>query len=208
MLTFDEATHTYRWNGVRVPGVTTILGDYIRVEVGGFRYHVQRHTGQVIASSVMEEAGAKGTDIHKACQLTIQGGLDWDYLDITYVDPVKQFERWREIYQPQILYAEAAFYSQRFGYAGTIDMIAMIGKKLCFIDIKTGASSSVGPQTAAYERGWGEDNKYRGITERWALWLPKDGSPFKFQKLTNRLDFDYFKACLFIHQFNNGGSKK
>lgn len=208
MLTFDAETHTYRWNGAKVPGVTTILGDYVQVEVGGTRYHVHRHSGQVIASSIMEEAGAKGTDIHKAAQLTIQGGLDWDSLDISYVEPIKQFEKWREIYQPQILYTEAAFYSKRYGYAGTIDIIAMVGKKLCFIDIKTGAASSVGPQTAAYEHGWCEDNKYRGGTERWALWIPKNGDPFKFEKLTNRQDFDYFKACLFIHQFKNGGSRK
>lgn len=208
MLTFDAETHTYRWNGVKVPGVTSILADYIRIEVGGGRFHVHRHSGRVIASSVMEEAAAKGQDIHLACQLSVQGGVDWGALDVAYVEPVRQFERWRETYQPEVLYSEAAFYSRRHGYAGTIDLIATLptlGKKLAFVDIKTGSSSSVGPQTAAYEQGWCEDNKYRGGTERWVLWLPKDGSPFKFERLTNRLDFDYFKACLFQYNYLRGG---
>jgi hypothetical protein len=208
MLTFEADTHTYRWNGVKVPGVTTIIGDYIRIEAGGVLYHVDRHTGQVIRSDVMEDAAAKGHDLHRCCQLTIQGGLDKEALDADYQRPVAQFEKWLELYKPQILYTECPFYSARYGYAGTIDIIAMIKKKLCFIDIKTGASSSVGKQLAAYEKGWCEENKYRGLTERWVLWLPKNGDPFKFQPLTNRQDFDYFLACLHIYRHQNGGKHK
>ena len=208
MLTFEAETHIYRWNGVKVPGVTTILGDYIQVEAGGVRYHVDRHSGQVINSDVMEEAGAKGTDIHRCCQLTIQGGLDKEALDADYRRPVAQFEEWLQLYKPAILYTECPFYSARYGYAGTIDIIAQLNKKLAFIDIKTGASSSVGPQTSAYEQGWCEQEKYRGLTERWVLKIPKNGDPFKFEKLTNRQDFDYFKACLHIHRYQNGGKQK
>jgi hypothetical protein len=208
MLTFEADTHTYRWNGVKVPGVTTIIGDYIQIEAGGVLYHVERHTGQVIRSDVMEEAAAKGKDIHRCCQLTIQGGLDKEALDAGYRGPVSQFEEWLQLYSPAILYTECPFYSARYGYAGTIDIIAMMNKKLCFIDIKTGESSSVGKQLAAYEKGWTEENKYRGLTERWVLWLPKNGNPYKFEKLTNRQDFDYFLACLHIYRYQNGVKHK
>jgi hypothetical protein len=120
------------------------------------------------------------------------------------VGPLRQFEKWFDLFKPQILYTEAPFYSKRFNYAGTIDIVAMIAKALCFIDIKTGESKSVGPQLAAYEWGWCEQERYTGKTERWALWLPKDGSPYKFQKITGRNDLDYFKACLFQHNYWKG----
>ena len=204
MLTFDETTHSYFWNGVKVPGVTSILADFIKVEIGGYRYHVNRHTGQAIASDVMEEAAAKGKDIHEGSRIIANGGLDWSALDGAYVGPLKQFEKWLADIQPQILYTEAPFYSVRYGYAGTIDIIASIGKALCFIDIKTGESDSVGPQLAAYEWGWTEQEKYRGKTERWVLKLPKNGDPYKFQKLDGKNDFDYFRSCLFQHNYKKG----
>lgn len=208
MLKFDESTHTYRWKGVKVPGVTSILADFIKVEISGVKYHVNRNTGQVISSSVMEEAAAKGKDIHLGSQLIAQGGIDWDALDGMYTGPLRQFEKWLEDYNPQILFTEAPFYSERYGYAGTIDLIAnvpRIGKALCFIDIKTGGCDSVGPQTSAYEAGWCEHNKYKAGTQRWVLKIPKNGDPYKFERLTGKQDFDYFKSCLFIHNFLNGG---
>ena len=208
MLTFDEETHTYRWNGIKVPGVTSVLADYIRTTAGGNQYHVCRHTGTAIPTDIMEDAADKGKDIHLACQLTIQGGLDWDALDLCYMGPVKQFEAWMKQYQPQILFTEMPVYSVRYGYAGTIDIIAAIDRKVAVVDIKTGASSSVGPQTAAYGQAYAEQEKYRGTVERWVLWLPKNGDPFKFEKITNRQDFDYFKACLYCHQYQQGGKRK
>lgn len=202
MLTFDELSHTYKWNGSIVPGVTTILADFIKVEIAGERYHVGRNSGAVIRSDVMEAAATKGTDIHAGCSIIIQGGVDWSALDGAYVGPLREFEKWLSDWKPQVMFTECPFYSERYGYAGTIDIIAMIRNKLCFIDIKTGESDSVGPQLAAYQNGWCEQEKYRPSTERWVLKIPKNGDPYKFAKLDGTLDFDYFKACLFVHNYN------
>jgi hypothetical protein len=205
MLMFDELSHTYRWNGVVVPGVTTILRDFVKVVINDTPYHIGRNSGAVIPSEVMEAAGAKGTDIHKGCELIANGGVDWDALDGAYVGPLREFEKWLADYKPAIMFTESPFYSVRYGYAGTIDIIANIGGKVCFIDIKTGASSSVGPQLAAYEEGWKEQEKYKAGTQRWALWIPKNGDPYKFERLTGKQDFDYFKSCLFQFRYLNGG---
>jgi hypothetical protein len=205
MLTFDESTHAYFWNGIRVPGVTAVLNDFMRVEIGGTSYHIGRNSGAVIPSDVMEKAAAIGTDIHEGCRILANGWLDWSAIDGAYVGPLKQFELWREQYRPHIMFTETPFYSLRYGYAGTIDIIAMINGKLSFIDIKTGASSSVGPQLAAYERGWCEQEKYTAATQRWALWLPKNGDPFKFERLTGKHDFDYFRSCLYQYNYLKGG---
>jgi hypothetical protein len=204
-LNFNPVDHSYWYNGKRVPSVTGILGDFIKVDIAGVQYHIGRNSGAVIPSEVMEAAAAKGTDIHAGCELIANGKLDWSALDGMYTGPLLQFEKWKSEHKPAIMFTEAPFYSVRYGYAGTIDIIAQIGKSLCFIDIKTGASSSVGPQLAAYEAGWCEHNKYRGKTERWALWIPKNGDPYKFERLTGKQDFDYFKACLFQHNYLKGG---
>lgn len=208
MLTFDESTHSYYWNGVKVPGVTSIISEWVQITVGvsGARYHVNRFNGQVIPSEVMEEASAKGKDIHFGCNLSIQDGIDWDALDQSYIGPLQQFQAWMDRYKPLFLYTEAPFYSQRRNYAGTIDIIAHLQgrKELVFIDIKTGDSKTVGPQLAAYEKGWCEENRYLGKTERYALWLPKNGSPFKFEKLTNPMDWEFFKSCLLQRSFLKG----
>jgi len=204
VLTFDEQSHSYYWNGVKVPGVTSILNEWLKVTIAGERYHVNRFSGVSIPSWKMEEAGQAGTDIHKGCQIIMQGGIDWESLDPAYVPPLQQMQKWLNEVRPNVLYTEAAFYHPKYGYAGTIDIVAMIGKALGFIDIKTGDSDTVGPQLSAYERGWTAQDKYIGRTERYALWLPKDGSPYKFERLSNENDFEFFKSCLFQRQFLKG----
>jgi hypothetical protein len=204
MLTFDAESHSYFWNGVKAPGVTSILQEWVHVTVGTERYHVNRFSGVAIPSWKMEEASAKGKDIHLGAQLILQGGIDWEGLAEEYVAPLRQFEKWLAECQPNVLYTETAFYHPKLGYAGTIDIIAEIRKALAFIDIKTGASDTVGPQVAAYERGWCAENRYLGRVERYTLWLPKDGSSYNFEKLNNPLDFDFFKSCLFQRNFLKG----
>lgn len=203
MLTFDPEKHEYSWDGKPVPGVTTILNEWLKVTIAGERYHVNRFTGVAIPSWKMEEAGQAGTDIHHGCQLILQGGIDWNSLDPSYVAPLKQFERFLSDIGPTVLYTECPIYHPKHIYAGTIDIVAMIGKALAFIDIKTGASDTVGPQLSAYERGWTAQERYFGKTERYALWLPKDGSKYKFERLTNDNDFEFFKSCLFQRRFLN-----
>lgn len=204
MLTFDPIKHQYQWNGQPVPGVTSILNEWLKVTIVGERYHVNRFNGVAIPSWKMEEAGQSGTDIHKGCELIMQGGIDWDGLDPAYAPPLRQFEKFMAELKPNILYSEAAIYHPKYRYAGTIDIIAMIGKALCFIDIKTGDSGAVGPQLAAYERGWCAQDRYLGRTERYALWLPKDGSPYKFEQLKNENDFEFFKSCMFQNKYLKG----
>jgi hypothetical protein len=205
MLTFDEKEHIYRWNGVIVPGVTTIIGEWVKIVIGGERYHVNKFTGVVIPSRVMEEAGAKGTDLHKGSQLILQGGIDWNSLVPEYIGPLRQFEKFLSDFDIKPLYTELPFYHPKYGYAGTIDIIATYQKALAFIDIKTGESSTVGPQVAAYERGHCAQDRYIGRTTRYALWLPKDGSSYKFEQLTKENDFEFFKACLMQKGFLDNG---
>ncbi|KAF0218822.1 MAG: hypothetical protein FD174_2605 [Geobacteraceae bacterium] len=206
MLTFDPEKHCYYWDGQPVPSVTSILNEWLKITVGvaGSRFHVNRYTGQVIASEIMEEGGAKGKDIHFGCELIIKGGICWGSLAPEYVAPLQQFEKWMDEVKPEILYTELAVYHPKYGYAGTLDILAKIGRALCFIDIKTGESGTVGPQLAAYEQAWLAENRFVGKTERYALWLPKNGGAYDFEPLRNPLDWELFKSCMFQKNYFKG----
>jgi hypothetical protein len=198
MLTFDESTHSYFWNGKKVPSVTGIINEWVQITIAGTRYHVNRYTGTVVASYLMEEGAAKGKDLHKGAELILKGGIDWYALDPDYVKPLHQFEKFLSDFDIRPLYTEYRFYHPKYGYCGTIDLIAIIEKALAFIDIKTGLCETVGIQTSAYEAGYCAQEKYIGRTARYALWLPKAGNKYKFEKLTDPNDFDKFKACMML----------
>jgi hypothetical protein len=195
MLTYNDELHEYRWNGVIVPSTTQVINEFIKVNINGQPYHINRFTGNVISSYVMEEAAQKGSDLHYGCELILQGGLNWDCLDDEYVAPLQQFEKWLKQFNIDPMYVETRFYHPKMGYCGTIDIIAFIDKCLSFIDIKTGECSTVDIQLSAYEQGWCAENKYYGKTARYALWLHKDGSQPKFEKMKHD-SFEDFKALL------------
>jgi hypothetical protein len=197
MLTFNTALHEYKKLGKTVPSVTQVINEWLKVAIGGEKWHVNRFTGVAIPSRKMDEGAAKGADLHKGCNLILQGGIDWDSLAEEYVPPLRQFEQWLKDFDIQPLYSELMVYNSRMGYAGTIDLVVPIDKALAFIDIKTGECGTVGPQLAAYEKAYCDQEKYVGRTARYALWLPKSGKPYKFEKLTNEGDWDFFKSCLF-----------
>jgi len=198
MLTFNPENHEYRKeNGDVVTSVTQVINEWIKVTIGGERWHVNRFTGAAIPSRKMEEGAAKGSDLHLGCQLILQGGIDWDSLADEYVKPLKQFEQWLKDFSIEPLYSELMVYNSRMGYAGIIDIVAPIDRALGFTDIKTGDCDTVGPQTIAYEKAYCDQEKYIGRTARYALWLPKSGASYKFEKLANEGDWDFFKSCLF-----------
>jgi len=201
LLTFNPENHEYRWLGKVVPSVTSIIQEWLKVTIGGERWHINRFTGAAIPSRKMDEGAAGGTDLHKGCQLILQGGLDWTALADEYVKPLKQFEQWVKDFNIEPLYTELKVYHARLGYAGTIDLITPVEKALGFIDLKTGDCQTVGAQTIAYEKAYCDQEKYVGRTARYALWLPKPGASYKFEKLTNEGDWDFFKSCLFQKGF-------
>lgn len=141
MLTFDHEAHVYSWNGVPVPNVTKILGPL------GFDYET------LVPSDELEEARALGEAIHETVRLEVAGDLDEDSLD----DPLRRaLWNWREFVVAtdfEVLFSEFRVYSQRYGYAGTLDLLGRFRKRrVCaLIDIKKAAIPIITrPQTAAY----------------------------------------------------------
>lgn len=159
VLTFDEATHTYRFGGQVVPGVTSILApltDFSRVP-----------------PHVLEAAANFGKAVHRACELDDLGELDEATLDdalLPYLQAWRKFSaehavQWDQIEQPN--------YHATLRYAGTPDRFGKVNGRPTVVDIKSTAQlyPSVGPQLAAYANAL--QNPY---ADRLAVQLKADGT--------------------------------
>ena len=186
MLTFDEATHTYRHAGVVVPSVTQVLG--VLYNLAG------------IPPEVLIAAQERGTAVHTATQYYDEGELDEEQFHrdmpelVGYLEGWKKFLRdcqplWREIEKP--------LFNHTMQYAGTPDRwgdFTHAGQriKMAQVDIKT--SEVVHPlwgvQTAAYNHA-----ANRPHARRFTLQLRKDGT-YRIREWIDHEDFSVFVACL------------
>lgn len=55
-----------------------------------------------------------------------------------------RFDEWWQLYAPQPLAAEVTVWNATVGYAGTLDLVARIGGRLCLIDYKTKGTDRAG----------------------------------------------------------------
>jgi len=200
MLTFEKENHIYRINGNVVPSVTQTIGGWIKVG----RVYVNTFTGAAVPADLFEAAGAFGTDVHTMISYHITGDLDTDALGSDFLAVLVQFERWVDTVKPEIIDNEVMLYSPRCQFAGTRDLKCIINKKLHIVDFKTGAYDMAGPQLAAYVQLDKENDKSRAIRHRSVLYLPKDGSDYKFVSFRDASDFPFFLSRLATYNYLKG----
>ena len=200
MLTFEKENHIYRINGNVVPSVTQTIGGWIKVG----RVYVNTFTGAAVPADLFEAAGAFGTDVHTMISYHITGDLDTDALGSDFLAVLVQFERWVDTVKPEIIDNEVMLYSPRCQFAGTRDLKCIINKKLHIVDFKTGAYDMAGPQLAAYVQLDKENDKSRAIRHRSVLYLPKDGSNYKFVSFRDANDFPFFLSRLATYNYLKG----
>lgn len=80
-------------------------------------------------------AAARGTEIHNAAEQLALGQVP--ELSDEAQPYVKQYRRFLEDFKPEFLMAEAPVYNLRYGYAGTLDAIAVIDGQRVVMDMKT-----------------------------------------------------------------------
>lgn len=137
-LTFDEASHTYQFNGQVVPGVTSILSpltDFSRVP-----------------PAVLEAASQFGKAVHRACELDDLGELDEAALDPALKPYLQAWRKFSAEHQVQWDVIEEPVYHNTMRYAGTPDRFGLVNGVRTVVDIKSTAQlyPAVGPQLAAY----------------------------------------------------------
>ncbi|MEI8095909.1 MAG: PD-(D/E)XK nuclease family protein [Spirochaetales bacterium] len=131
MLTFDEATHTYFWNGEKVPGVSEFLAKSGLKPAGGY---------------YAPGAAERGTEAHELTELYDHGLLDLDGPAVLEASAVVSghLSAWIKFradtgFVPHQI--ELRVCSIDLWLAGTIDRVGEIDGKRVKIDLKTGAKA-------------------------------------------------------------------
>lgn len=184
-LTFDEGTHTYRFDGELVPGVTSVLAP-----LSDFSF---------VDPDVLDAASAFGTAVHLACELDDRDQLDEETLDDALAPYLAGWRRFCADYAAEWTQIEAKVFHQTLRYAGTLDRYGKLRGKPYVVDIKTSTSlmPSVGPQLAAYK------NAIPGVpplTGRMAVQLKADGT-YTAKEYTERGDWPLFCSLLTLRNW-------
>lgn len=159
------------------------------------------------ANKVVREISRKAMDIgikvHTYVEHHGKGIVPIKYDDLMLY--YKAYHQWLLDYKPKILENEITVASEKFGYKGTIDRIAMIDNKRLLVDLKTGKSiyDSVELQTSAYKQAY-EEQEEKLIDETWILLLEKgeNGLPtgrYQFEQLNYVPEI--FNATLEIYKW-------
>lgn len=183
-LVFDESTHTYTLGGRRLPSVTTIL----------------RAEGFIDSTWFTEYARDRGTKVHQAIALFDAGELDEGLLDPVLAPYLDAWRRFLSDAQVTIDASEVQLASPIYGFAGTIDKLAVVGGARAILDIKTSRSPARwwGLQLAGYHILQGEVG-----LRRYSVQLLDDGS-YRMQEYRDRTDRAVFLAALSVHNWKKG----
>lgn len=194
MLTFDEPTHVYRFNGKIVPNVTRVLKplvDYSR-----------------IPPEVLERARQEGVAIHKTVELYVNQDLDEDKLPEWLWPRLNAFKRFVEETGFIMHGSEKKVYHSAHGYAGTLDLSGALPRlhgDLAVLDVKRSlyAGPVIGLQLAAYLEGENDQRrreKQSKLKRRHALQLKPNGR-YALTEHKDEGDFPVFVGLLNAYKF-------
>lgn len=192
ILTFNADRHEYLLRGELVPSVTRILKP------------ITEHEYRCVDRSVMETAAHLGRAVHSLINLDIRGELDEDALS----EPLRPYlAAWRDFQAKsgfEALLTEQYVYSEKYKFAGTLDLFGTLNGKRALIDAKRTAAvpRSAGPQTAGYLIGLQESGGLRTDVnvDRFALHFTKDAK-WKLIPLNDRNDQRVFLSALTLYNY-------
>jgi hypothetical protein len=191
MLAFDEATHTYTWNGVVVPSVTQVLKPL--TDYG------------MITADKLEIARQKGVAVHKMVELHAKGDLDEETLPEWMHPVLAQWEKFVVDTGFEIINSETQVYNPSYGYAGTFDLYGRMRDGDALIDVKRSflAGPVIGLQLAGYHAAMVDSLKNIGVkfgsVNRYALKLNEIG-PYRLEPFADKKDFGDFITALAFHK--------
>jgi hypothetical protein len=147
-LTFDEETHTFYFDGERVPSVTEILKS-----AGTYNYDAAGSgAGYSIPEEVLENARDRGKEVHEATQLDDEDDLDEESLSEDVLPYLDSYRAWRRDmgFKPELI--EQPVFDEQLRYAGICDRAGYIDHQHVVVDIKTVGGLKIwhSKQLAAY----------------------------------------------------------
>ena len=167
---FDERRHIYKLDGVQIPSVTKIMRSLSRDYYG------------TVDPVILAAAAKRGKEVHQGIENFLKFGID----DIPpeHEGYYQAFKAWYEAKQPEILTTESRIYHKTLRYAGTADLICVLGCKgtMYLVDFKTSfkiADKLARVQSEAYAKAF----ESHGITiERKAIVQLKSDSNWHMQE--------------------------
>ncbi len=146
-----------------VPSVTWIAGHYPK-GIGFYKWLADK--GWDESQAIKSAAGDKGSKVHEAISAIFRGEevrIDSEFLNrssgkleeltLEEVDCIKSFVDWFAENKPVNVAWDLTVFSEKLGFAGTIDYICRIGDELWLVDFKTSAQvwSEYELQVSAYK---------------------------------------------------------
>ncbi len=145
-----------------LPSVTTILGVIRKPALE----HWRGDLGNAEADRQMNEAGDKGSLVHKLCE-AVNYDVPWSTDNPDVIKMVEAYEKWFNTYVSKVLYVERLIVNVPYGYAGRVDLVAVLkGDRLpSVIDLKTGNAlwPDVPLQLSGYKQALPFKTKWRVI---------------------------------------------
>ena len=184
MLTFDESSHTYRFSGAVVPGVTSILRP------------LQDFSG--IPPQVLAAKADLGRRVHSACEFLDEDDLDESTIEDDVAPYLDAYRLFLAESGALVLLNERRVYHSLYGYAGQLDRVLSFNDETWLVDLKTCITTprAAGPQTAAYMAALSDQR----VKRRAALRLRPDGT-YRFEPLDDPNDWAVFMSCLTLKRF-------
>lgn len=166
------------------------------------------------ARDVKEEAADIGTQAHNWLETYFKNGFDPLQPEPEHpkvLNCVKAALAWLAEHHVTPIYNERRIYSRRFGYSGTMDMLAYVDGKLTICDWKSskGLYKEFFLQTAAYSAAYTEETGTK-IEQRILIRLGKEDGEFEphvLPKGQQAKDFKAFKAALTIYRYLQAENK-
>ena len=178
MLKLDPGTHTYTWDGHRVPGVSEIL----------------KRAGLIDHSWVSRYGLERGHAVHLATHYSDDGSLDESTVDPAVQPFLAAWRAFRADLPAPILARERSYYDLAHGYAGTIDCVLGTPAVAMLLDIKTNsppdyATVQIGAYWNLLRASGIEANKC------YTLALKADGT-YRLRKVDHLFGWGQFHAAL------------
>lgn len=191
--------------GKRVPSVTTITGRF-KDSAGLIRWsYNQGLEGKPWVEETRDAAGHVGHLVHDRVQKRFQGQeVSEPFEDpdsISAADASEAaFNAWKGSVDFHLLETEQPLVSEKYGFGGTFDMLALVFGVLYLIDLKTGNRVYVEHliQLAAYRQLLRERDGRRAPRHAMAIRLDKEtGQPKVTEFPSEALDlgWEYFRLC-------------
>jgi hypothetical protein len=191
-LEFDAAAHRYSIGTRELLSVTQVL----------------TNAGLIDSQWFSEESRLRGTYVHQAILMHVEGDLAEDSLDPALQPYYQAFRAFIDESGFQIDACEERLFDEALGVAGTLDIRGRFPRPALrhpgvdIIDIKTGSLPSwVGYQTAGYARML--PRELGAVRWRWALHLQGDGT-YRLIQLDKRTDEAVFLAAVTVAQAKRG----